>query len=139
MKRRSFRLLPHTADLRVEVRGVDLPDLFSGCVLALFSLLVDRRTVRDAEVRNAEIAADTAEEQLFFLLREALLLFSAHRYLARDAHVTIIGKQVTLTVRGELLDASRHSVRREIKAVTAHAMAVERSPDGVLGRFVVDV
>jgi SHS2 domain-containing protein len=50
-----------------------------------------------------------------------------------------LGKQVTLTVRGEPLEASRHLVRREIKAVTAHAMAVERSPDGFLARFLVDV
>lgn len=139
MKRRSFRLLPHTADLRAEVRGVDIPDLFSGCVNALFSLLVDRRTVREAEVRETEIASDTPEEQLFFLLREALLLFSVQRFLARNAHVTIIGKKVKLTVRGEPLDASRHSVHREIKAVTAHAIAVEASPEGFLARFVVDV
>lgn len=139
MKRHSFRLLPHTADLMVEVRGPDLPDLFSGSVLALFSLLVDRRTVREAEVRSTGIAGDTVEEQLFFLLREALLLFVAHRFLARNAHVTINGRQVMLTVRGEPLDASRHSVSREIKAVTAHAMAVERSSGGFLARFVVDV
>lgn len=139
MKRRSFRLLPHTADLRVEVRGADLPDLFSGSVLALFSLLVDRRTVREVEVRSAGVAGDTVEEQLFLLLREALLLFAAHRFLARKAHVTINGRQVTLTVRGEQLDASRHFVSREIKAVTAHALAVERSPGGFLARFVVDV
>lgn len=118
---------------------MDLPDLFSSCVLALFSLLVDRRTVREAEVRSAEIAGDTEEEQLFFLLREAFLLFAAHRFLVRNAHVTILGKQVTLTVRGEPLDTSRHPVHREIKAVTAHAMAVERAPEGFLARFLVDV
>lgn len=123
----------------VEVRGVDLPDLFSSSVLALFSLLVDRRTLREAEVRSAEIAGDSAEEQLFFLLREAFLLFVAHGYLARNARVTILGKQVTLTLRGEPLDTSRHPVRREIKAVTAHAIAVERLPEGFLARFVVDV
>ena len=123
----------------VEVRGVDLPDLFSSGVLALFSLLVDRRTVREAEVRSAGIAGDSVEEQLFFLLREALLLFVAHRFLARKAHVTINGRDVTLTVRGEPFDASRHAVNREIKAVTAHALAVERSSRGYFARFVVDV
>ncbi len=134
-----FRLLPHTADLMVEARGADLPALFRSCVLALFSLLVDRRTVREVEVRSAGVAGDTAEEQLFLLLREALLLFAAHRFLVRKAHVTINGRQVTLTVRGEQLDASRHCVSREIKAVTAHALAVDRSPGGFLARFVVDV
>jgi SHS2 domain-containing protein len=139
VKGRRFRLLPHTADLMLEVRDADLPGLFSSCVLALFSLLTDRRTVRGGEVRTAEAAGVTAEEQLFFLLREALQIFTVHRFVARSARVTIRRERVTLTVAGEPLDFSRHPVRREIKAVTAHAIAVERSPGGCLARFVVDV
>ena len=139
MRRKRFRLLPHTADLMLEVRAGDLPGLFSSCVLALFSLLVDRRTVRGTEVRTAEVAADTPEEQLFFLLREGFLLFAAHKLLVRTARVTIQGKRVTLTVAGEPLDLSRHFIGREIKAVTAHAMVVKKSPGGCLARFVVDV
>ena len=123
----------------MEIRGEDLPGLFSSCVLALFSLLVDRRTVREAEARSAEVTGDTVEEQFFFLLRESFQLFAAHTFLARTAHVTIEGKRVMLTVTGEPLDSSRHTVLREIKAVTAHAMVVERSPGGYLARFVVDV
>lgn len=123
----------------MEVRGEDLPGLFSSCVLALFSLLVDRRTVREAEARSAEVTGDTVEEQFFFLLRQSFQLFAAHTFLARTAHVTIEGKRVMLTVTGEPLDSSRHTVLREIKAVTAHAMVVERSPGGYLARFVVDV
>lgn len=139
MSRRRFRFLPHTADLMMEVRCEDLPGLFSSCILALFSLLVDRRTVREAGARSVEVTGDTAEEQLFSLLREAYLLFAAHTFLARTARVTIEGKRVMLTVTGEPLDSSRHTVLREIKAVTAHAMVVERSPGGYLARFVVDV
>ncbi|MGZ8428576.1 MAG: archease [Candidatus Deferrimicrobiaceae bacterium] len=139
MKGRRFRLLPHTADLMLEVRGADLPGLFSSCVLALFSLLTDRRTVRGAEFRTAEAAGGTAEEQLFFLLREALQIFTVHRFVVRTARVTIHRERVTLTVAGEPLDLSRHDIRREIKAVTAHAIAVERSPGGCIARFVVDV
>ena len=123
----------------IEVPGEDLPQLFSSCILALFSLLVDRRTVREAEVRSAEVTGDTLEEIFYSLLREAFLQFAAHKFLARTAHVTIEGKRVVLTVTGEPLDSSRHTVLREIKAVTAHAMVVERSPGGYLARFVVDV
>lgn len=123
----------------LEVRGEDLPELFSSCVLALFSLLVDRRTVREAEMRSVEVTGDAVEERFYSLLREAFLLFAAHEFLARTARVTMEGKRVMLTVTGEPLDSSRHTVIREIKAVTAHAMAVERSPGGFLARFVVDV
>jgi SHS2 domain-containing protein len=123
----------------IEVRGEDLPQLFSSCILALCSLLVDRRTVREAEARSAEVTGDTVEEQFFSLLREVFLLFAVHKFLARTAHVRIEGKRVMLTVTGEPLDSSRHTILREIKAVTAHAMVVERSLGGCLARFVVDV
>ena len=123
----------------LEVRGEDLPGLFSSCVLALFSLLVDRRTVRGTEIRAVEGAGETAEAQLFSLLREALLLFAVHKFLARSARGTIEGKRVTLTLAGEPFDSKRHSVDREIKAVTAHLMSVKRLPGGYLARFVVDV
>lgn len=139
MSRRRFRLLPHTADLMVEARGADLPALFASCVLALFSLLVDRRTVRGKEIRTEKVGGDTAEEQLLALLRAALLLFAVHTFLVRTAHVTIEGKQVTLTVTGEPLDPSRHLIVREIKAVTEHAVAVGRSRGGCFARFVLDV
>jgi SHS2 domain-containing protein len=42
-------------------------------------------------------------------------------------------------VSGEPFDSSRHAAIREIKAVTAHGMTVERIPDGFVARFVVDV
>ena len=95
--------------------------------------------MRGVEFRTAEAAGGTAEEQLFFLLREALQIFTVHRFVARTARVTIHRERVTLTVAGEPLDLTRHDVRREIKAVTAHAIAVERLPVGCLARFVVDV
>ena len=123
----------------LEVRGEDLPGLFSSCVLALFSLLVDRRTVRESEVRAVEGTGEVAEEQLFSLLREAFLLFAVDKFLARSARVTMKDKRVTLTLAGEPLDPERHSVVREIKAVTAHLISVERSSGGYLARFVVDV
>jgi SHS2 domain-containing protein len=123
----------------LEVRAGDLPGLFSSCVLALFSLLVDRRTVRGTKVCTVKVTGDTPEEQLFFLLREGFLLFAAHKLLVRSARVTIEGKRVKLAVAGEPIDLSRHFIGREIKAVTAHAMVVEKSQGGCLARFVVDV
>jgi SHS2 domain-containing protein len=46
---------------------------------------------------------------------------------------------VRVEVRGEAFDASRHLAFREIKAVTAHGMVVEKIPGGFAARYVVDV
>lgn len=139
MRGRPFRFLPHTADLLVEARGKDLPELFARCVDALFSLISDRRYVRPAETRTVAVEADTREEQLYLLLRAALLLFSADRFLARTARVTMKKNAVALLVAGEPSDFARHPIGREVKAVTAHALTVRETRDGVVARFVVDI
>jgi protein archease len=137
--RRGYRFLPHTADLRIEVRGKDLPELYASCVETLFSLLTDRRRVREAGSRALTIEGASSEDRLFFLLRKALLLFDVDRFLVRRAHGRIQGNHVTVSVLGEPLDFSRHSLEREIKAVTRHAMRVEEQPVGFVAHFVVDV
>jgi len=139
VNRIRHRLLPHTADLRIEVRGKDLPDLYASGVLALFSLLTDRRRIRGTVSRVLTAQAPSPEDRLFFLLRDALLLFEVDRFLVRRAHGTMEGSRVTLSLRGEPVDSSRHSFGREIKAVTRHALTVERKAGGFIARFVVDV
>jgi SHS2 domain-containing protein len=139
VKTRGYRLLPHTADLRLEVRSEDLAGLFAASVTSLFSLLTDRRRVREAETRILEVSGRDLEDRLFLLLREALLLFSADRFLVRSARGRMEESGIRVEVRGESFDPSRHLAFREIKAVTAHGMAVERVRGGFAARFVIDV
>lgn len=139
MSARGFRLLPHTADIRVEVRGPDLAGLFAGSVEALFSLLCDRRFVRRAEAKTLHVSGGTAEDRLFRLLKDALLLFAAERFLVRSARGRMDGSGGTVEVSGEPFDPSRHFALREIKAVTAHGLVVEPVAGGYVARFIVDV
>lgn len=139
MTRYRHRLLSHTADLRIEVRGKDLPELCVAGVLALFSLLTDRRSIRRTVSRVLAAEAPSPEDRFFFLLREALLLFEVDRFLVRSAHGTMEGNRVALAVFGEPVDPSRHALGREIKAVTRHALTLSRRPGGFAARFVVDV
>jgi SHS2 domain-containing protein len=137
--RKAYRLLPHTADLLVQVRAPDFPSVCAVSVEAMFSLLTDRRTVRAAETRSLEPEPGPREEELRSILRQALLLFSLDRFLVRDADATMLGERIVVAVRGERRDGARHPVYREIKAVTAHALAVTGGPGGFTARFVLDV
>lgn len=137
--RARHRLLPHTADLYVEVRGDDLPSLLAASAEALFSLLTDRRTVRKKERKTLPVPPAPPDEQLYLLLRQALLLFSAGRFLARNAGATMEAGTVKVTLAGEAADPSRHELFREIKAVTRHALSVTQDAGGWTARFVVDV
>lgn len=137
--RRAWRLLPHTADLRVEAAGPDLPALFEACVLALFSLVTDRRRVRAARTRIVRAGGATPEDRLYGLLRGAFRLAAVDGFFVRGAHVRMKGTKLSMKVRGEPFDPARHAVHREVKAVTAHAIEVRRGPGGCIARFVVDV
>jgi SHS2 domain-containing protein len=137
--RARYRLLPHTADLCFEVRGDDLPSLLAASAEALFSLLTDRRRVRPTERRALAVPPAPPDEQLYLLLRQALLLVSSGRFLVRRAGATMESGAVTVTLAGETADPSRHEVYREIKAVTRHALSVRRDEGGWTARFIVDV
>jgi len=137
--RRRYRLLPHTADLLVEVCGSDLASLIETAAEAIFSLLTDRRRVRPTGRRVVVIPPGPPEEQLLLALRRSLALFDADRFLARSASATMESGSVTLTLAGEPADPSRHAAFREIKAVTRHALAVRRDAGGWTARFLLDV
>jgi len=137
--RRRYRLLPHTADLRVEVRGDDLPAVCAASVEALFSLLTDRRRVRRGQRRILTASGGSPEDRLLAILRQSLLLHSVDRFLVRDASATMEKGKVAVSLHGETMDPARHAVYREVKAVTGHELAVERGPWGVTARFLLDV
>jgi len=43
----KYRLLEHTADLKVEIFGRDLPELFANAAFMLFDVMVDLKQVRE--------------------------------------------------------------------------------------------
>ena len=139
MTRVGSRLLPHTADLFVEARAGDFASLCSISVEALFSVLTDRRRIRRAQKRILEFPVAPPEELLLSVLRRSLLLFSLERFLVRHADVVMTAKKMVVSLEGEPMDAARHSIGRELKAVTAHAVAVESGISGIAARFVLDV
>lgn len=139
MTRPGCRLLPHTADLRVEIRADDLPSLLAAAAGALFSLLTDRRRVRRVERRVLPVPPGPPDEQLYLLLRKVLLLVSSERFLARSVGATMDSGILNVTLEGEAADPSRHEVYREIKAVTRHALSMEQAAEGWTARFIVDV
>jgi len=137
--RRRYRLLPHTADLLVEVREDDLPAACAAAVEALFSLLTDRRRVRRVERRILTVRGGSPEDRLLAILRQALLLHSVDRFLVRDASVRMEEGEFVVSLHGETMDPARHTVYREVKAVTGHGLAVEKGPRGITARFLLDV
>ena len=152
----GVRGMDHTADIGLEIRAPDLPDLFGRAALATLWLVLGR-TSADARSREGEggelirKSVELAEEDLSCLLRswlrtvllwedtEGFVIFGTRLMLfptplcgAPDGQAFgLIGQ-----VEGRLDEGSRV---REIKGVTLHGLEVEETEEGWLGRVIFDV
>jgi SHS2 domain-containing protein len=140
-----FRTLEHTADLRMEIRGRDLPDLFGNAVRALYALL---GPPRDAEVPPAcgseslLVSGVDLEDLLVRLLGELLYRVESDSTRFWPHHITLGGEcPLELRLVGCWQSFSRATRRggREIKAVTYHGTEIRGGKGGLRASVVLDV
>jgi SHS2 domain-containing protein len=135
-----YELFEHTADLGLRIRAADLDTLFAEAAACLFSAVVeDLASVRPAVEVTVELAGDDREFLLFDWLRELLMRHDADRFLFGRFAVTVRPDGLTGTAWGEPLDAERHVLSHEVKAVTYHELRVEQTADGWLAEVIVDI
>ena len=148
-RKTPFRELDHTADLRVEIRGKDEPDLFRNAVESLYILLglpgrLRRRDVPALE--SLEIHGQDSEEALVEFL--GVLLYKATvervrlevRELAlRKGEEGVGGCRVVVSGFWHMLTDGEMARQREIKAVTYHDVRIRRTKQGFSARVVMDL
>ncbi len=135
-----YRLLDHTADLRVQVRGRDLSDLFANAGFALFDLLTDPDGVRESEPDDLSVTGGDREDLLVEWLRELLYRYHASRRLCRRIErVAVTDTSAAGRTWGETADPARHRPRHEIKAITYHGLSVREESGGWVAEVVMDV
>ena len=139
-----YETFEHTADVGIRVRAGDEAELFSEAARGLFSLMTaNLDAVRPLQEVRIELVGENIEELLHDWLAELLFQFHGNRLVLAEFHVAIRGTPPALslsaTARGEPIDARRHEIGEEIKAITWHELKVERQPDGWLAEVIVDL
>lgn len=141
----GWRLLEHTADLKVEMRAADLPGLFCVAARCLFELMFifrGRTQVQTTEAR-IELTAVDRDELLLDWLRELLFRFSTRGSVVRDATVVSLEasqpSRIVALVHEQQLDPECHELRVEIKTPTYHDFSLVREPDGWRATLLFDV
>ncbi len=135
-----YRRLDHTSDIKVEIYGDDLKELFTNSATCLFDLILDRKKVR--EIQSVPISLESADlsELLLDWLRELLFLFSTRSLAIRRVEIgSIEPTKVQATVFAEEFDARRHGLKVEVKTPTYHEYRVERAKDGYRATVIFDV
>ncbi len=133
-----------TADVAFEAWGATKEETFLAAAEATLNTMVEEiGTVAPLERRVFSLAADSLDLLLFELLQELVYYKDAERLLlrVRDLRIEEAGSGFRLHADaiGETIDPARHPLLADVKAVTLHRLAVEKTPSGWRAVVVLDV
>lgn len=132
--------IDHTADAGVVVRAPELSTLFERSAWAMFSVITDPERVSARETTPVELEADDSPGLLVAWLSELNYLHVTRHHLFAQFEVNeLTERRIAATARGEGVDPHRHTIYTEIKAVTYHELALERSGSGWQARIIFDL
>jgi SHS2 domain-containing protein len=135
-----FETFDHTADVGLRIRAADLDTLFADAARAMFSVMAgDLAAVRPREEVRIALEADELDALLREWLGELLYMFHVRKLVFSDFSVSVCQRGLQGSARGEPMDAARHQLDVEIKAVTWHGLKVEQTNDGWLAEVIVDI
>jgi SHS2 domain-containing protein len=137
---KPYHTFDHTADLGLVITGSSEEALFANAAYAVFDIITDLARVDARETRRIAAEGDGREDLLINFLREVLYLYNGKRWLLKELRIVRISeKGLEAEARGEPLDAQKHEICKEIKAVTYHQAQIHETPDGWTARVIFDV
>ncbi|MBE0477658.1 archease [Candidatus Aerophobetes bacterium] len=124
----GYEFINHTADLGIKVRGKNLSELFANAAYALFDIILDISRVKPAQSRKIKIPGGEIEDIFFEWMRELLSKFNIDALALKEFTINKLDKTgLEAIVKGEQVDASRHNLKTEIKAVTYHGLKIQKN------------
>ena len=137
---KSFRILEHTADIGFEAFGATRGEVFANAARALINLIVDLDTIQPTGEVPLQINGPDPESVLVNWLSEILFLHDAEGWLFRDFEIqNLQDDSLKALARGEKFQRSRHQAKLQVKAITYHQLALEKTPWGWRAQVYVDI
>jgi SHS2 domain-containing protein len=133
-----------TSDLRFEARGATLREVFAAAAEALLEASLEQReSLGAAERHHVELAEPDLELLLLRFLNELIYLRDARGLLLRPRQLEVEegpeGARLAAELVGERLDPARHHLLSDVKAATAHGLALAREAGGFRATVTLDV
>lgn len=139
LSRTRYRQVEHTADVKVEIYGRDLGELFSNACFCIFDVMLDSNRIRGQNSAPVSLESRELPELFMDWLRELLFHFSTRSFAVAGVAVADVDERhINATLFGEPFDLERHGLKVELKAPTYHQFSIEKSPDGYRATVVFD-
>ena len=131
----GYRILEHTADVRLLVEGQTLEELFGEALKGMMEVLKPEKKEGGAEItRKIEIEAAGRTELLVDFLNEVLWLAHTHH----EAFTSVLFGEISeKRLKAELRGSPAEGFGEDIKAVTYHEAEIRRNAAGNLETMLV--
>jgi SHS2 domain-containing protein len=140
---KKYKLLDHTADIRLLVCGKTRKELFANAVTAMYDVMLDvsdHDEFRPLEEKTVEINGNDLEDTLINFIRETLYLFNGQGWLVVGCTpLALTSKSIVARLKCEPYNRHKATVKTEIKAVTYHGLKVSKTSKSWQARLVFDV
>ena len=135
-----YRLIDHTADLRMQVFGADLKELFVNAAQAMFAQIVDTDTLKGLEETNIRVTGTDWPDLMVNWLRELLFLWNGGEMLVKTSDILSLSEYcLSAKVKFDPYNPDHHFIDSEIKAVTYHQIEVTGGSAGWESKIIFDV
>jgi SHS2 domain-containing protein len=140
----AYAELEHPSDLFLEIHGRDVPGLVENALFALYDQIAEIEGFEPRRAQTLEVTGAGLDDALRSLLSEALYRFATDGFVAADGEGEVSGEpegpwRLTVRLWGETVDNQRHTLRREVKAVTYHRLSANRTDDGWRATILLDL
>jgi SHS2 domain-containing protein len=135
----GWTLLDHTADIRLEVRGRTMAELFENAALGLVDILFSAAAISPKTEAAISLQEDTSEELLVSWLREILFQYQTAGLVLASAEI-LEASERKLTAKvlyGVPPEDCQPEV--EIKGITYHGLTVQAHDWGHSARIIFDI
>ena len=136
----DYEILNHTADICVRVYGKSFDDLLRNAARTMMELVTDREKVNPSQEIEVKAHGETEEELLIHWLEEILFIHQVKKMVFRDFEAHLVSKtEIQGKAFGESIDAEKHEIGLDIKAVTYHYLKIEYVADKLKVDVVFDI
>lgn len=132
----NFKVLDHTADLKIEFSGENLEDLLNSCAEGLSNYLYEKKGEKRGLTFKRIFQEEKREEFLIAFLNELLYLMQAKKFIPSIILLKEEKGKHIVFFKGEKADFGPFS---EIKAATFHNARVEEDGNILKAKITFDL
>lgn len=129
----GFKVIPHTADLAIEVTGGSMAELLESAMLGFRFLVAGEKPFIQNTTEIFSIGALDKESLLVRFLNRLIYLFDTVGFLPAAVNIEINGLTLRAEVTGEIFDGT---ARHCVKATTYHGLKVAEK-NGLLSTQII--